>query len=159
MTLPDGIWPCNPPRMAIRAVQGGFGCELLITPASRHGARIDTVTHEPPGWRVYVGAPDQPRPASPYRPGQVLGFVEVPRGAVAITADLITVVRDGRVDCCDMHNWHCEPPGDLCCRWCTEVAHPEHPPGVACTWTAGSEVAFPQCDEEDPDCTCPTCLW
>ncbi|WP_158566416.1 SAV_6107 family HEPN domain-containing protein [Micromonospora craterilacus] len=34
--------------------------------------------------------------------------------------------------CCDMHNGHCEPPADLCCRACTEAAHPEHPRGVAC---------------------------
>jgi hypothetical protein len=38
--------------------------------------------------------------------------------------------------CCDMHNVHCEPPGDLCCRDCTEVAHDtfpvRHADGTAC---------------------------
>lgn len=34
--------------------------------------------------------------------------------------------------CCDMHNKHCEPPGDLCCWDCTEAAHPDHPPGIVC---------------------------
>lgn len=29
--------------------------------------------------------------------------------------------------CCDMHNRHCEPPGDLCCRECTEAAHDTFP--------------------------------
>lgn len=29
--------------------------------------------------------------------------------------------------CCDMHNQHCEPPGDLCCRNCTEAAHDTFP--------------------------------
>jgi len=34
--------------------------------------------------------------------------------------------------CCDLHNAHCEPPSDLCCRRCTEAAHPLHPAGVPC---------------------------
>lgn len=38
--------------------------------------------------------------------------------------------------CCDLHNSHCEPPADLCCRMCTEVRHPQHPPGVECVLTA-----------------------
>jgi hypothetical protein len=25
--------------------------------------------------------------------------------------------------CCDLHGRNCEPPSELCCRWCTEVAH------------------------------------
>lgn len=29
--------------------------------------------------------------------------------------------------CCDMHNQHCEPPADLCCRNCTEAAHDTFP--------------------------------
>jgi hypothetical protein len=40
--------------------------------------------------------------------------------------------------CCDLHNRHCEPPGDLCCGSCTEINHPQHPAGVQCTWTTGS---------------------
>jgi hypothetical protein len=35
-------------------------------------------------------------------------------------------------ECCDLHNIHCEPPADLCCDDCTEVRHPQHPPGVPC---------------------------
>jgi hypothetical protein len=34
--------------------------------------------------------------------------------------------------CCDLHNMHCEPPGDLCCGECAEARHPEHPPAVRC---------------------------
>jgi hypothetical protein len=38
--------------------------------------------------------------------------------------------------CCDMHNQHCEPPADLCCRDCTEAAHDNfpvrHADGTAC---------------------------
>jgi hypothetical protein len=40
--------------------------------------------------------------------------------------------REGGDRCCDLHNVHCEPPGDLCCYRCTEVEHPKHPPGVRC---------------------------
>jgi hypothetical protein len=29
--------------------------------------------------------------------------------------------------CCDLHNIHCEPPGDLCCGDCTEGAHDSFP--------------------------------
>jgi hypothetical protein len=29
--------------------------------------------------------------------------------------------------CCDSHNIHCEAPGDLCCRDCTEAAHDSFP--------------------------------
>lgn len=29
--------------------------------------------------------------------------------------------------CCDSHNQHCEPPGDLCCGQCTEAAHDMFP--------------------------------
>lgn len=28
--------------------------------------------------------------------------------------------------CCDMHNEHCEPPGDLCCEDCSEFHHGMH---------------------------------
>src|SRR5437879_2229004 len=40
------------------------------------------------------------------------------------------------VPCCDLHNAHCEPPGDLCCHDCTEATHPEHPSGVRCVLAA-----------------------
>lgn len=39
--------------------------------------------------------------------------------------------------CCDMHNEHCEPPGDLCCVNCTEARHPLHPPGQSCVLDTG----------------------
>jgi hypothetical protein len=29
--------------------------------------------------------------------------------------------------CCNSHNQHCEPPGDLCCANCTEAAHDMFP--------------------------------
>lgn len=28
--------------------------------------------------------------------------------------------------CCDMHGTNCEPPGDLCCWYCSESSHPRH---------------------------------
>lgn len=33
--------------------------------------------------------------------------------------------------CCDMHNEHCEWPGEICCAQCTEIHHGVHadPPG------------------------------
>ena len=34
--------------------------------------------------------------------------------------------------CCDMHNQHCEPPSELCCRRCPEAGHPEHQDGAVC---------------------------
>lgn len=34
--------------------------------------------------------------------------------------------------CCDLHNKLCEPPGDLCCEYCSEWLHPNHPFGVLC---------------------------
>ena len=47
----------------------------------------------------------------------------------------------GGISCCDLHGRHCEPPSELCCHGCTEVRHPEHPVGVACTWnTAPKET-------------------
>lgn len=39
---------------------------------------------------------------------------------------------DDGLPCCDMHNRFCEPPGDLCCRHCAEVAHPGHLDGSDC---------------------------
>jgi hypothetical protein len=29
--------------------------------------------------------------------------------------------------CCNLHSQRCEPPGDLCCRDCTEAAHDTFP--------------------------------
>lgn len=37
--------------------------------------------------------------------------------------------------CCDLHNQHCEPPGDLCCGDCTEGTHPLHNDGTVCVLT------------------------
>jgi len=39
---------------------------------------------------------------------------------------------DDGLPCCDLHNRFCEPPGDLCCRHCTECAHPGHLDGSMC---------------------------
>lgn len=36
-------------------------------------------------------------------------------------------VQSGTVPCCEMHNRHCEPPSELCCRWCSEAAHDSFP--------------------------------
>lgn len=43
--------------------------------------------------------------------------------------------------CCDLHNSHCEPPSELCCRECTEANHPVHPVGVRCTWLGSDATA------------------
>ncbi|WBB94113.1 hypothetical protein [Verrucosispora sp. WMMC514] len=45
--------------------------------------------------------------------------------------------------CCDLHNANCEPPADLCCRGCTEAAHPEHPRGVPCVLTVAVPRGYP----------------
>lgn len=42
------------------------------------------------------------------------------------------MVRPTVISCCDLHNQHCEPPSELCCRSCTEAEHPAHPHGVQC---------------------------
>lgn len=41
--------------------------------------------------------------------------------------------------CCDMHDTHCEPPSELCCRYCTEVNHPRHSAFEPCV-LEGEEV-------------------
>jgi hypothetical protein len=42
--------------------------------------------------------------------------------------------------CCDSHNQHCEPPGDLCCDSCSEAAHDtfpiRHADGTTCVMEA-----------------------
>jgi hypothetical protein len=35
--------------------------------------------------------------------------------------------------CCDIHGRNCEPPSELCCRFCTEAAHPEHLDSSTCS--------------------------
>jgi hypothetical protein len=45
---------------------------------------------------------------------------------------ITTIHLPGDGDCCDLHNVHCEPPGDLCCADCTEARHPDHPAGTRC---------------------------
>lgn len=66
-----------------------------------------------------------------------LGILEGSATWRMMTAPDSTLDRAGQLPadtCCDMHNSHCEPPGDLCCWRCTEADHPRHPPGVQCTW-------------------------
>lgn len=45
--------------------------------------------------------------------------------------------------CCDMHNHHCEPPYELCCKQCTEAAHDTfpipHADGSACVLRTPTE--------------------
>lgn len=64
-----------------------------------------------------------------------------------IRAQVLTRIR-GLVDdllpaapCCDMHNRHCEPPGELCCNGCTEAGHDtfpvRHADGSTCVLAAG----------------------
>lgn len=40
------------------------------------------------------------------------------------------------VRCCDLHGITCEPPSELCCRYCTEVNHPAHQ-NVGCVLRSG----------------------
>jgi hypothetical protein len=35
--------------------------------------------------------------------------------------------------CCDLHGRNCEPPSELCCRHCTETAHPDHADESTCS--------------------------
>jgi hypothetical protein len=35
--------------------------------------------------------------------------------------------------CCDLHGRNREPPSELCCAGCTEVAHPAHADGSMCS--------------------------
>lgn len=44
------------------------------------------------------------------------------------------------ITCCDLHNRHCEPPGDLCCHGCSEVLHPQHPAGVRCVLDVAADA-------------------
>lgn len=43
-------------------------------------------------------------------------------------------------DCCGMHSMRCEPPSELCCHDCVEVAHPDHPRGVLCVLDVAAMV-------------------
>lgn len=52
------------------------------------------------------------------------------RGGGERLADLNPFIGMG--PCCDMHGRNCEPPSELCCRWCTEVTHPDHRDGTTC---------------------------
>lgn len=46
--------------------------------------------------------------------------------------------RLGIVRCCDLHGSNCEPPSELCCRYCTEANHPDHP-NVDCVLRQGGQ--------------------
>lgn len=48
------------------------------------------------------------------------------------TIEVAGLARPILIPCCDLHNQHCEPPSELCCRSCTEAGHPQHPRGVQC---------------------------
>lgn len=49
--------------------------------------------------------------------------------------DLIAVRILAELPCCDVHTTTCEPPSELCCHQCTEIAHGwlgEHTDGSPC---------------------------
>jgi hypothetical protein len=54
-----------------------------------------------------------------------------------LTAEMVDVelIRAAlaRPACCDLHGRNCEPPSELCCSSCTEVAHPLHRDGSTCS--------------------------
>lgn len=68
-------------------------------------------------------------------------------------------IGPGPKPCCEIHNEHCEPPGDLCCYECTEAAHDMFPIPHA----DGSRCVLAPCDGDvygRPDAatgTCRTC--
>lgn len=50
-------------------------------------------------------------------------------------------VAEAPEPCCDLHGRICEPPSELCCKSCTEAAHPGHADGSACSAPDLSAVA------------------
>jgi hypothetical protein len=68
--------------------------------------------------------------------------VELRANLFDATTDAWMLLRPNE-PCCDLHNVHCEPPGDLCCGRCTEARHPQHPPGVTCVLAAHQAAPTP----------------
>lgn len=55
---------------------------------------------------------------------EILAVLPPPRPSRALVCGPDQIRQDtAPAPCCELHNQHCEPPGDLCCRWCTEAAH------------------------------------
>lgn len=64
--------------------------------------------------------------------GVVEPFGEVRCAGCCMALETHSAVMRGL--CCAMHNRHCEPPSELCCRDCSEVLHPVHLHGARCVW-------------------------
>jgi len=48
--------------------------------------------------------------------------------------ELARLMRDeDESRCCDLHGRNCEPPSEICCDQCTEMAHPMHGDGTQCS--------------------------
>lgn len=68
---------------------------------------------------------------TPY--AQIGGYIyEIADRAAAEIEGRPPATRAYEPQCCELHNANCEPPSELCCQWCSEAAHPDHPPGVVC---------------------------
>lgn len=111
------------------------GCHVIVDGHDiSHGVRALTLTtdsHTPPSLEVVIVAGEtmfegQARVYVDPRSAEILEQLGWTPPAEPTTAQIVR--------CCDMHNRHCEPPSELCCHECTEVDHPRHPEGIACTW-------------------------
>lgn len=69
-----------------------------------------------------LGVVSPPQPATGIGRRTVL-IADFDRAAIERAADM----HLGLALCCDLHNQHCEPPSELCCRYCTERAHDTFP--------------------------------
>lgn len=58
--------------------------------------------------------------------------VHVTGGEATATAHLRGCWRLAGTPCCELHGPRCEPPGELCCRWCVEADHPTHAGDTLC---------------------------
>ena len=126
-------------RARLKAI-GHEGHALI--PAEMGSTVEDVLTRcEEPGRHLLALADE----SAPF--GFRLAWIEVPAQTVATSTVERMTLPDGRVvtmveirkwlPCCDLHGLSCEPPADLCCHDCAEVAHPEHQPGVRCVLDRG----------------------
>lgn len=77
---------------------------------------------------------------------------EPPAGGIGPTGAQRGAEGDETGFCCDSHNIHCEPPGDLCCGMCTEVSHDtfpiRHADGTTCVLAADVDTASGASEQE-----------
>lgn len=97
-----------------------------------------------PGWELVC------RQVGPWRPVERMTDEESAEYSRQLRD---TAVKAGWVPCCDMHNAHCEPPSELCCGSCTEVAHDmfptPHADGSACVLDAATAAEVGALPEDE----------